>query len=110
MKKENINTGNFIEKITWMQPVAAKDSFAQTKRTFTQYKTDFVQVDPVKIEERPMAQRVQYTKTISVTAFYDPAINSKYQITYENDTYNILEIEPVNFKTFMRVVAIKLED
>jgi SPP1 family predicted phage head-tail adaptor len=110
MKQENINSGNFTEKIIWMQPTAVKDSFGQTKRTFSEYKTDFVQVDTLKAEERPMAQRIQYTKTISITTFYDSIINTKYQVTYENETYNILEIEPLNYKAFMRVVAIKLED
>jgi head-tail adaptor len=110
MKKETINSGNFTEKIIWMQPGAVKDSFAQTRRTFSEYKADFVQIDAVKMDERPVAQRVQFTKTIRVTSFYDSKIDSTYQITYENKTYNILEIEPLNFKIFMQIVAIKMEE
>jgi len=110
MKKESINSGNFTEQIAWMQPVAVKDSYVQTKRTFSQYKTDFAEVNPLTIDEMPVASRIQYSETYTFTTFYDAAINSKYQITYNSENYNILKIEKINMFLFMRVTAIKIED
>lgn len=110
MKKEAVNSGNFNEKITWMQPTASKDSFGQTKRSFASYKTDFAEVSAVSIDEMPVASRVQYTEIYSFTTFYDSAINSKFQILYNSENYNILKIEKINQFIFMRVTAIKVED
>jgi SPP1 family predicted phage head-tail adaptor len=110
MKKETINSGNFNEQITWKAPTATKDSFGQTTRSFATYKTDFAEVTPVSIDEMPVASRVQYTETYSFTTFYDSAINSKYQILYNAENYNILKIEKLNMFLFMRVTAIKIED
>lgn len=110
MKIENINSGNFTEPINWMAPTAAKDSFAQTKRTFALYRADMAQVDPVNVDEKPISQRMQYTETLFFTVYYDSTINSKYQIVYNNENYNILEIEPLNLKVFMRVKAVKIEE
>lgn len=110
MKRETINSGNFNEQIIWMAPVAVKDSFGQTKRSFSQYKTDFAEVNPLTIDEMPVASRIQYTETYTFTTFYDSAINNKYQIKYNNEDFNILKIERLNMKIFQRVTAIKIED
>jgi SPP1 family predicted phage head-tail adaptor len=110
MKKENINPGDFNEQITWQAPTAAKDSFGQNKRTFADYKVDWVGVAPLTINEAEISNRLQYTETYVFTAHYDSAINNKYQLQYNGDDYNIKKLEILNLKRFLRVTATKIEE
>ena len=109
MKRETINPGNFLESITWMQPTAEKDKFGQTRRTFAEDGLCFAQVLPVSLEEMPIAGRVQYSTSFTFTTYNNSAVNSKYQVKWNEETYNILRIETLNNKTFMRVTAAKEE-
>lgn len=110
MKQEKINIGNFNESVTWMQPVSVKDSYGQTQRTFTELKTDLVSVDPVTLGENEISMRLQYAQTYDFTGHYDANVNNKYQLQYNSENYNILKIEYLNMKRFMRVTATLIED
>lgn len=105
MKQEKINIGDFNEQVTWRQPVSDKDTFGQTQRTFSLYKTDFVSVDPVTIDENEVSNRLQYMQTYNFTGHYDANINNNYQLKYNNENYEIVRIEYLNLKRFMRVTA-----
>jgi SPP1 family predicted phage head-tail adaptor len=108
MKKEFINIGDFNEQIIWMQPVAAKDSFGQSKRTFTPFKTTWANVQPVSVGETEMSNRLQYAETYSFTTHFDSAINNTFQLTYNAEQYNISRIEKLNLSRFIRVTASKI--
>jgi len=108
MKKETVNIGDFNELITWMAPTDYKDSMGQTIRSFTAYKTDWAEVSPVSIAETELSNRLQYGETYTFTTHYDAIITNTHQISYEGDDYNILAIQKLNMKIFMRVTATKI--
>ena len=110
MKNEKINIGDFTEQITWRQPAKTTGSMGNINRSYTNYKTDYVDVVPVTLGENEISGRMQYSQTYVFTAHYDANINNKYQIIYESEDYNIIKLEKLNLKRFLRVTATKIED
>lgn len=108
MKKEIINVGDFTEQITWKVPAKTRDSFGQTIRTFSTLKTDWVDVQPVAINESEISNRLQYTEIYNFTGHNEPAINNTYQIEYNSAQYNIIKIQRLNLNRFIRVTASKI--
>lgn len=93
-----------------MAPTAVKDSYGQTKRTFAEYRTDFVQVEPVKGDELPVMSRMQYVEGYVFTGWNDETVTNNYQIEYGGVKYNIVKIERVGMKMFMKVLGVKVEE
>ena len=110
MKNEQINPGNFTEQVVWQQPTKATGTMGNITRSFTAYKTDWVEVLPVAINEAEQSNRMQYLETYTFTAHYDSAIRNTWQLTYNGEDYNILKLEPLNLKRFLRATAVKIED
>jgi len=108
MKREAINIGDFTEKITWQAPTATKAVSGQTIRSFADYRTVYADVQPVTLSEGELSSRVQYSETNVFTTHFDAAINSKYQVSYNGESWNIIKIETLNLKRFIRVTAQKI--
>ena len=108
MKSENINIGDFNEQLTWLQPTETKDSFGQVIRSFVDYRTDWVEVSPAGQSETETANRLNASEILVFTTHYDPAMESTWQVRYNNNEYNILKPIPVNGYRFMKTTAYKL--
>ena len=110
MKQEKINIGNFYEEITWRQPSGSKDSFGQTNYTYSDYKTDYADIQAATLAEGVVSERLQYSETYTFTTHYDAAVTNNFQIQYNGEKYNIIKIEYLNLKRFMRTTAEKIND
>ena len=108
MKNERINIGDFNDFITWMEPTSSRAPSGQTLRSFAAYRTALADVKPAIIAEGEMSGRVQYAENYTFTTHYDAAINSKWQIVWGLDNYNIIRIEKLNLSRFIRVTGSKI--
>lgn len=108
---KKVNIGEFNQQVTWRQPVKTTGTKGNIKRTYSDYKTDFVQVEPAALNETELAGRMQYTETYVITAHFDGSITNNYQVVYNGEDYNLLhKPTPLNLNTFMQVKAVKIED
>lgn len=110
MKSESINIGDFNEQITWKTQTSAKGSKGNTVHSYTEYKIDFAEVNPVNLGEAEIDKRIQYAQTYTFTTHFDAVINTKYQIEYNTEAYDIIRIEYLNLNRFMRTTAIKRDE
>lgn len=108
VKNENINIGNFNEPITWQAPTLTTAASGQKLRSFADYKTVYADVSPLTINEGEVSARIQYAETYAFTTHYDAAINSRYQVRYNGESYNIIKLETLNLKRFTRATATKI--
>ena len=110
MKTEKIDIGNFTETVVWKSPSTAKNTFGEVVKTFATYKTDRAEVIQSSGTEKEENRSLQYTETFTITAHYDSAVNTKFEIEYNGEVLNILRIEKLNMNRFMRISAVKKED
>lgn len=110
MNDEVLNIGTFRELVNVMQPTATKAANGQTIRSYALLKAVYCAVKPVKTDEVPVASRIQYTEIKNFVTHNITELNSKFQLSYKSEVWNIVAIERFNLDKFIQITAVKLEN
>ena len=105
---EKVNIGEFTEPVTLQQPTATTATNGQKIRSFADFVAVFAAVKPVVINETEVSARVQYSETYAFTTHNNAAVNSRFQVKWNDENFNIIKIERFNLGRFMRITAAKI--
>lgn len=105
MKKKVFDT-----LISYYQPTRTADSFGQKKEVFTEFQKAFVSLENRSGDEDIRAERVEWTGVITLLGHYVTGVDTTFRVLYDGDYYNIVDVEPVDRKRWMKVRIEKITE
>lgn len=105
-----IKIAEFNELILFQAPVRTKSTKGQMKETWSDYRKAIVKIDRSNMDERLQGDRINLPGNLLITGHYDSGLTTKHRISFESEYYNILSIEPLQARRFMRLNATKIFD
>lgn len=107
----NILAGKLRHRVTVQQFIESQDSYGQENKTWSDHKTIWASVEPLRVRERMEAKQQQTDITHSITIRYLSSITSEDRIKWGSRIFNISEVRNIDEQDRrMQLLAIEVEN
>ena len=110
MAPDSINIGRFEYLITVQSPITQSDARGSRVRQWFSEGDYFADVDLTNADEMVDNNNYSSQTTATITTYYIPGIDNSWRILVGKDVFNILSVNQVRNRPFLRIAAIKQEE
>lgn len=96
--------------IEYWTPTRAADTFGQVKETFALHQKAFVAIEKYTGGDSVTGDKWQFTGNYEMTGHYVSTIDTTARVKMDGEFYNVVDIEPVGRKRWMKIRIQKTVD